>query len=168
MWRSASCSVLRMEHRDHNMREQEACSLAGFKIILIKRRTMAENEFEKNVRQEMDEFKVHPSGEVWSKIEERIREKNRKRRILFFILFPAIALMLGGYGIYRFSYTHTTTQAQNTIPGGDRPDDKHKTDNSKTEEHNKETIAIKPTIATQTAKQTKNVLHAKSKRQIVR
>ena len=41
---------------------------------------MAANEFEKNVRKEMDEFKVQPSGEVWSKIEDRIRETKRKRR----------------------------------------------------------------------------------------
>ena len=41
---------------------------------------MAANEFEKNVRKEMDEFKLHPSEVVWTKIEERIREKNRKRR----------------------------------------------------------------------------------------
>ena len=76
---------------------------------------MSANEFEKNVRKEMDEFKVQPSGEVWLKIEDRIREKKRKRRIIFFILFSFIALMLGGYGIYNFSGNKTRSEAQTQI-----------------------------------------------------
>ena len=56
---------------------------------------MAANEFEKNVRKEMDDFKFRPSETVWPKIEERIREKNRKRRILFFVLFSLIGLIVG-------------------------------------------------------------------------
>ena len=92
---------------------------------------MAANEFEKNVRKEMDEFKLHPSEEVWPKIEERIREKKRKRRIIFFILFSSIALMLGGYGIYNFSGNKTRSEAQNKLPAGNRPNDENKTSNSK-------------------------------------
>ncbi|HEV8284224.1 MAG TPA: porin family protein [Chitinophagaceae bacterium] len=63
---------------------------------------MPANEFEKNVQKVMDEFKLHPSGEVWQKIEERIQEKKKKRRVLFFILFSCIGLSLAGYGIYHF------------------------------------------------------------------
>jgi Outer membrane protein beta-barrel domain len=63
---------------------------------------MPANEFEKNVQKVMGEFKLHPSGEVWQKIEERIQEKKKKRRVLFFILFSCIGLSLAGYGIYHF------------------------------------------------------------------
>ncbi|HET9826538.1 MAG TPA: outer membrane beta-barrel protein [Chitinophagaceae bacterium] len=64
---------------------------------------MAANEFEKNVRQVMGEFKVHPSDEVWKRVEERISSDKRRRRIIFFIIFSFVALALGGYGIYNFS-----------------------------------------------------------------
>src|ERR1043166_6740683 len=59
---------------------------------------MAANEFEKNARKSLDEFKLHPSEEVWQKVEERIRKKKR-RRIIFFIIFSLFGLALGGYGI---------------------------------------------------------------------
>ena len=72
------------------------------------------------------------------------QEKTRKRRILFFILFSSIALMLAGYGIYNFSSNKTRSEAQNKIPGDNRSNDESKIDNSKNEERNKETIAIKP------------------------
>jgi len=90
---------------------------------------MAANEFEKNVRREMDEFKLHPSGEVWPKIEERIREKDRKRRILFFILFSSIALMLAGYGIYNFSGNNRKSEAQHKLSEDNNQADKNKIDN---------------------------------------
>ncbi len=126
---------------------------------------MAENEFEKNVRREMDEFKVRPSEEIWPKIEEKIREKNRKRRVLFFILFSLIALMLGGYGIYNFSGSNTRSEAQNKLSEGDQPTGKNKIDNSKNKELNKETIAIKPNIPAENADQeNKTLLVAKQKK----
>lgn len=64
---------------------------------------MAANEFEKNVKRAMGEFRIHPSDEVWEKVERRIKENKRKRRIIFFILFSFIGVALGGYGIYNFS-----------------------------------------------------------------
>lgn len=64
---------------------------------------MAVNEFEKRVQKAMDGFKLHPSGEVWQKVEQTIREKKRKRRIIFFIVFSFIGLALAGYGIYDLS-----------------------------------------------------------------
>ncbi len=92
---------------------------------------MAANEFEKNVRKEMGEFKVQPSAEVWLKIEDRIREKKRKRRIIFFVLFSSIALMLAGYGIYNFSGNNTRSESQHKLPEASRPNDESKTDNFK-------------------------------------
>lgn len=66
---------------------------------------MAANEFEKNVQKAMDDFKLHPSGEVWEKIAERIGERKKKRRIIFFIIISGLALGLGGYGLYHYSYS---------------------------------------------------------------
>jgi hypothetical protein len=124
---------------------------------------MAANEFEKNVRKEMDGFKLHPSEEVWTKIEERIRESKRKRRIMFFILSSLIALTLGGYGIYNLSVNKTKSDAQNKLSEDKRINDKHKIDNPKNEEPNKETITIKPNIPVESIKQTNKTLVAKQK-----
>ena len=125
---------------------------------------MAANEFEKNVRKEMDEFKLHPSEEVWPKIEERIREKKRKRRIIFFILFSSIALMLGGYGIYNFSGNKTKSAAQNKLPAGNKPSDKNKTGDSK--KVNEETITIKPNIPAENTEQAKKILIVRKQKQV--
>jgi len=64
---------------------------------------MAANEFEKNVQKTMDEFTLHPSGEVWQNVEKRIRERKRSRRIFFFVIFLFLGLALAGYGVYDFS-----------------------------------------------------------------
>jgi len=115
---------------------------------------MAENEFEKNVRREMDEFRVHPSEEVWSSIEKRIRENKRRRRIVFFVLFSLITLMVGGYAIYNFSGDKTKPQAENNLSETIRSNDGNKIENKKTGGHNQETVTIKPTIPAEKAKKT--------------
>ena len=56
---------------------------------------MLENNFEKNVQTQMGAFKVRPSDEVWIKVEERIRDKKKKR--IFFIIFLFSGLALLGY-----------------------------------------------------------------------
>jgi hypothetical protein len=62
---------------------------------------MPENDFEKRVQQKMEELKLQPAEPVWKKIEETIREKKRKRRVLFFIpLFAGLLLL--GYTGYRY------------------------------------------------------------------
>src|SRR5262245_36201841 len=122
------------------MHGQEACLLPGSKIILSikKRKIMAENEFEKNVRREMDEFKVQPTAEVWERIKGRISQNKRRRRIFFFVLFSSIALILAGYGVYNFSTDKTKSTLQNKLPEIKKSNDESKFENSKIAEPNKE------------------------------
>src|SRR5690349_13815030 len=52
------------------------------------------NEFEKQVREKMEELNFVPSDPVWDKIEEQIRTKKDRRRL--FLWIPLLALLLGG------------------------------------------------------------------------
>ena len=53
-----------------------------------------QNEFEKQVKQKMEELDFVPSTPVWNKIEEQIRHKNDRRRL--FLLLPLFVLLLAG------------------------------------------------------------------------
>src|SRR5436190_493920 len=60
---------------------------------------MQENEFEKQVRELMDAFKLSPSEPVWEKIKRQIIKQKRKRRwIVLFFLFAG--LIVSGYFMY--------------------------------------------------------------------
>ncbi len=59
---------------------------------------MQENKFEKQVREEMEEFRIRPSAAVWNGVEEELRRKKRRRVIVYWVLLAAIGL--GAYGIY--------------------------------------------------------------------
>jgi len=74
---------------------------------------MAVNEFEKNVQKMMDEFKLRPSEEVWQNVEKNIAQRKRKRRILFFMVFSCLGLMVAGYGINNFLTSSNTTIQKN-------------------------------------------------------
>ncbi|HEY2720593.1 MAG TPA: hypothetical protein VGI82_02645, partial [Chitinophagaceae bacterium] len=64
---------------------------------------MAANEFEKKMQRILDEFKIHPSGEVWQNVEKTIRERKRKRRIIFFLVFSCLGLLMAGYAFNHFT-----------------------------------------------------------------
>lgn len=54
---------------------------------------MQENEFEKDMRQKMDAWQLHPAEEVWQKIKEEVAQKRKRRRgIIFFLLAGLIAV----------------------------------------------------------------------------
>lgn len=59
---------------------------------------MQENKFEKQVREEMEEFRIRPSATVWESVEEELRRKKRRRVVVYWFLLAAIGL--GAYGIY--------------------------------------------------------------------
>jgi hypothetical protein len=54
---------------------------------------MQEQNFEKQVRQKMEALSMSPSAPVWMKVEEEIRQKKQRRRIIFFWLTPALILV---------------------------------------------------------------------------
>src|SRR5215213_4098222 len=58
---------------------------------------MQEPNFEKQVRQKMEELSFTPSEPVWQKVEEQIRKKKERRRVFFWILPFAL---LGGIYFY--------------------------------------------------------------------
>ena len=60
---------------------------------------MEPNNFERTVRQKMEELKIPPSEFVWTNIEKEIgKRKKNKRNLIAFILF-SILLLWGGYRI---------------------------------------------------------------------
>jgi hypothetical protein len=54
---------------------------------------MPANEFEKQVQEKMEDFRLNPSASVWKNVEDELREK-RKKRIIFFFILPAAILLL--------------------------------------------------------------------------
>lgn len=60
---------------------------------------MPENDFEKQVEQMFEGFKMKPSDDVWRNVNERIREEKKDRKVFFWL--PALLLLLlGGVGAY--------------------------------------------------------------------
>jgi hypothetical protein len=58
---------------------------------------MPDNNFEKRLQEQMEGFKLQPSEQVWSEVEQRIHKKKDRRRIIFWWMMPA--LLVGG-GIF--------------------------------------------------------------------
>src|SRR5687768_15749932 len=69
---------------------------------------MQKQNFENKVQQKMEELSFVPSEPVWHKIEEGIRKKKERRRIIFWIIFPLMLLSGGSY-----LYLSNTKQDQN-------------------------------------------------------
>ena len=55
---------------------------------------MQDQNFEKQVKQKMEGLSLTPSEPVWQKVEEQIRKKRDRRRLLFWL--PFTVLCLGG------------------------------------------------------------------------
>lgn len=76
---------------------------------------MRENEFEKQVQKQLEDFQLNPSASVWENVEDQIRKKKR-RRVAFYILLPA-ALVLLGYLTNYFLFTVSKTElVQQPVP----------------------------------------------------
>ena len=69
---------------------------------------MQANEFEKQVKDQLDEFQLNPSASVWKNVEEQIRRKKKRRVIIFFILPLCIAF--GGVTVWLASFENEYRQ----------------------------------------------------------
>src|SRR5437764_372564 len=78
----------------------------------IKRICMRENEFEKRVREKMDQWGFEPAESVWTGVEKQINQE-KKRRVPLFWLFFVSGLLLAGGAYYAISNKNIT----GTIPG---------------------------------------------------
>jgi hypothetical protein len=79
---------------------------------------MRENEFEKQVQKQLEDFQLNPSASVWENVEDQIRKKKR-RRVVFYILLPA-ALVLLGYLTNYFLFTGSNTESNSPEVTKDR------------------------------------------------
>src|SRR5947207_1086567 len=69
------------------------------------KRSMQENEFEKQVRNTLKGWNLPPSDELWKKLREQLPQKRRRRWLLPFILFASLAGG-GGYLYYNATNNH--------------------------------------------------------------
>jgi len=60
---------------------------------------MSDHEFERKVRQELNDLKITPSGSSWVRIEEELSQRPRKRPLLW---VPLVILGLAGAGYFIF------------------------------------------------------------------
>ncbi len=78
---------------------------------------MQEQNFEKQVRDKMDELSFVPSAPVWEKVEEQIRKKKEKRRVIFWLMPLLIMTGLGWWLVGK----KATEQQPEIIRGTESP-----------------------------------------------
>ncbi|MCW3110151.1 MAG: PorT family protein [Segetibacter sp.] len=70
---------------------------------------MQENEFERKIREKMDELQLVPGEEVWKKVSANIHKEKRRKRFLFFLLI--FGLLAGSAGMYFYINSNRTEPA---------------------------------------------------------
>ena len=75
---------------------------------------MSDHQFEKNVRQQLEELRFHPGDAVWTGVEKRIASRRRKRRGIIWI--PVLLLLItSGYWMSQYNSTTDSKQTTTTI-----------------------------------------------------
>ncbi|HEY4935345.1 MAG TPA: outer membrane beta-barrel protein [Puia sp.] len=74
---------------------------------------MHENNFEKRVREKMDQLGFDPSDAVWEAVDNEINKEEKRRRPLFLLFFLS-GLMLAGGGFY---FNAIKSSSSRIIPG---------------------------------------------------
>ena len=67
---------------------------------------MQENEFEKRIRQNMEQFALRPNEDVWTSVAARLQKKKKRDRLFGFLLFTSI-ILIAGFG--RWFYLSKTS-----------------------------------------------------------
>ena len=116
---------------------------------------MQEQNFEKQVKQKMEELSLTPSEPVWDKVEEQIRKKRDRRK--FFFWLPLTVLLVGG-GVWFLSgikgddnsiaviskkQNNDTKENTSTIKKTEKVDEIQKTNASTKDEEEQTTITSK-------------------------
>jgi hypothetical protein len=83
---------------------------------------MQENEFEKQVKKTMEDFRLSPSASALEKVQSRLSEKKRRRAPFFFLL--AAGLITAGYFTYYIAETHNQNSAVAIINNNNANDHK--------------------------------------------
>src|SRR5258708_1302349 len=78
-----------------------------------KQNHMRDPEFEKHIRQRMEELKFSPSETVWNNLEKEIKkDKNRKKPLLWFSFFLVIGLAGSSYFLMNSNKNHNSTDTK--------------------------------------------------------
>src|SRR6188474_2694114 len=101
---------------------------------------MPENEFEKKISSEMQELRFKPSENVWLRVEERIREKKKRR--IFVVIFLLAGLALLGYWQRSHLFGEQKIDIAKTVQK-DSTEDKQKENNSQSTNEINNSSAIK-------------------------
>lgn len=123
---------------------------------------MQHNDFEKNLRDKMEDFELTPNAAVWDRVGASMQKEKKRTRFLFF-LWASLLLMVGGAAIFYFTggsgksivgnETARTTPASNGTAAAPVPDvntpttdnvrekSSEKKDENTTEQKNSESVA---------------------------
>lgn len=118
---------------------------------------MPENEFEKKVSAELGGLKLKPSDEVWTKVEERIRKKNKRRVFIIFFLLAGLAL----FGWWQWGYFFG--EKKNDIVKNETP--VKKTTAEKQTAIDEETKSSEPITITEESKDNKGLIETEKKKE---
>jgi hypothetical protein len=82
---------------------------------------MQENEFEKRVREEMGGLRLRPSGEVWDNVAAELKQKKRRRVVVFIFLLAGLSLIgTSGYFLWN-NEKQNLTEEKTFIPANEKP-----------------------------------------------
>ena len=74
-----------------------------------------QNNFEKDVRQKMDELKLSPSAALWERVEVEIKEEKRNRRVIFWLLPIGLLLFSGGWWLYQSAQSNKEAAVEKSV-----------------------------------------------------
>lgn len=107
---------------------------------------MSDRDFEKQVQQEMDGFKLRPSASVWVEVEKNIRRDKRRRRAIIWIPLGLLFLLAGGYLIYTTTDNKSLTAQQPSVLTGNELSGNATTASTTDQQNNKPNSSNKTAI----------------------
>ncbi len=85
---------------------------------------MSDQQFEKNVRKQLEELRFHPDAAVWTAVEKRIAGKKKRRRGIVWI--PVVLLLIAG-GIFTIDRNQKNNTSLRELSTKVTPNEKHVT-----------------------------------------